>query len=1002
MRIAQNLWSRRELRPRENPRIARDLDSPAMAGGARGPSGSHVVAGLLERERELAVLLGAIDAAATGAGSVVLLEGAAGIGKSRLLAEVADRSHERIRIVAVQCHELEASLPWWLARSILGPLLDELPPGRRRRTLERAGGEPLELLVSGRRLPEGASDPAQQLGRAHALTWLLSDLAEHSPLALLVDDLHWADEPSQDFLAYLAGRVQALPIALILAQRPPQPGQPAELLGRLTSVSGVETLELAALTGDGVAELARAELDDVSPEVQATLLRTTGGNPLYVRELSRALAATRAEGLPLDAEAVRAAAPSGVIRSVTVRVTRLGADAVALAEAVAVLGSGAGLGSATELAGIDDTRAAAALQRLAAEQILLGELPLRFVHPVIATAVDQGMGVARRSALHLRAAHLLSRDGCDLARVAVHLAGAPSCGDPWVVETLREAAARAVAQGASALAVRYLLRALDEPPPVKARGELLAELGCAEAVLGSPQAPEHLEAALALIEAPERRARLQLELGRSRLFSGDPLRARKAFEEGEAVLGEPESELGRELRAAWWMVAMLDRGANQQALAREIADVEASPAPLSRGQRQLLAQLAQQRAFAGRPPDELRALALRAWSDGALLREETSDGLAWPLVTGTLLVADELELEVEICDAVLADARGRGSPMGFATASYCRAWPLLYRGQVVDAAADAQAALDARRDGWRAYLGCATAIFAAAMLEQGSPGAARTALAEALDDAQLRLSSEFCITVWADGLVLLAEDRPLDALQTLLRAGEGVMAIGIDPAGMIAWRSDASIAAARAGESERAAALAQEALTAAAAGGVPRAIAAALRARSRLEPVEEAIRTLGAAAKALDSSPPRLETAHVLVELGSALRRANQRVAARRPLTEGLGLARWGGVRPLVATAEAELAATGVRAEPAPPGDEARLTPSERRVALLAAQGHSNREIAQMLFVTVKAVEYHLGNTYGKLGILRRGQLSAALSAMDGPREPDRAVVAGGTLRTAG
>jgi DNA-binding CsgD family transcriptional regulator len=141
--------------------------------------------------------------------------------------------------------------------------------------------------------------------------------------------------------------------------------------------------------------------------------------------------------------------------------------------------------------------------------------------------------------------------------------------------------------------------------------------------------------------------------------------------------------------------------------------------------------------------------------------------------------------------------------------------------------------------------------------------------------------------------------------------------------------------------------------------------------------------------------PPRLERLHVLVELGSALRRANHRAEAQGVLQEGARLARAGGATRLAAFAAAELAAAGVRPERRSTAAVSALTPSEQRVARLAAEGHSNREIAQMLFVTVKAVEYHLGNTYNKLGIKRRGQLSGQLggtlpeAASERSREPD-------------
>jgi len=128
------------------------------------------------------------------------------------------------------------------------------------------------------------------------------------------------------------------------------------------------------------------------------------------------------------------------------------------------------------------------------------------------------------------------------------------------------------------------------------------------------------------------------------------------------------------------------------------------------------------------------------------------------------------------------------------------------------------------------------------------------------------------------------------------------------------------------------------------------------------------------------SSPPRLETVRALVELGAALRRANERAAARQPLQQAADLARAGGALALSELARLELSATGARPrrEALGSGPES-LTPSERRIAEMAAGGQSNRNIAGALFVTPKTVEYHLRNAYRKLEIESRRELAGVL-----------------------
>ena len=141
------------------------------------------------------------------------------------------------------------------------------------------------------------------------------------------------------------------------------------------------------------------------------------------------------------------------------------------------------------------------------------------------------------------------------------------------------------------------------------------------------------------------------------------------------------------------------------------------------------------------------------------------------------------------------------------------------------------------------------------------------------------------------------------------------------------------------------------------------------------------MRCLRESVAALDGSPALLERARSLAELGAALRRAGERAAARDPLARALELAVRCGARPLAARARDELKAAGARPRrPWRTGVDA-LTPSELRVARLAAEGRSNREIAGELYVTLKAIEGHLARAYAKLGIDGRGQLPRALGS---------------------
>jgi DNA-binding CsgD family transcriptional regulator len=173
--------------------------------------------------------------------------------------------------------------------------------------------------------------------------------------------------------------------------------------------------------------------------------------------------------------------------------------------------------------------------------------------------------------------------------------------------------------------------------------------------------------------------------------------------------------------------------------------------------------------------------------------------------------------------------------------------------------------------------------------------------------------------------------------------------------------------------------LAEEDLELARTWGAPRALGAALRVAGLMEGAGRGVALLEEAVEVLRASPARLEHAKARTELGAALRRLNRRSAAREQLRRAVELATICGAAPLAARAETELLATGARPRRIALSGVASLTPSERRVAEMAAQGPTNREIAQALFVTQRTVEVHLTSIYRKLAISSRSQLAGAL-----------------------
>ena len=192
-------------------------------------------AALLEREEELREVERAVATAREGAGRRVVAEGPAGIGKTRLLdAARAHAAEQGMALLSARASELDRSFPFGVVRQLLEPVLAGASGERRARLLR--GAARLAEPVLGAAVPGGEeSAPAQSLEQFHALYWLVANVAEEAPLALFVDDVHWADAGSQRFLEFLVPRLEGLPVLVALATRPAEPGADRRSIDALTT-----------------------------------------------------------------------------------------------------------------------------------------------------------------------------------------------------------------------------------------------------------------------------------------------------------------------------------------------------------------------------------------------------------------------------------------------------------------------------------------------------------------------------------------------------------------------------------------------------------------------------------------------------------------------------------------------------------------------------------------------------------------------------------------------
>jgi len=935
---------------------------------------------LLEREAELELVEHLLSQAPEGRGSLLLLEGPAGIGKTRLLSAARQRAEALgFDVFRARGGELERDFSHGVVRQLFEPRLARAGEDERARLLggaARLAAQLFEVADAG----EAQADEDASFAILHGLFWLTANLAEHAPALLAVDDLHWCDSPSLRFLSYLTRRLDGLPVVVAAAVRSGEPAVDAALLTDLGSEPLATVLRPAALSLDAVTQLLRTALDtEPVPEFLRAVYTACAGNPLLLSELVHELAA---EGIKPSASAaarVRELRPDALSRFVLQRLRRLGPAAEALARAVAILGE-CEVALASVLAGLGVDVAAAAAAALGRAEILRPHAPLGFVHPVLRTAVYADSSDPERALAHERAAELLATRGAGAQQVATHLLHVPASARVSVVATLREAARRAMAEGAAGAARAYLERALKEPPDAADRGDVLLELGAAELRSGRPAAAVHLEEAHALLQGSPRLGEAGLALAGAFYAEGRPYEAADSMRRTIELLDPSDPALVQRLEAELIQWARFDT--RLYPLARErLAGLAGRVREDSFGGRFLLALLASELARAGDSPHEARELVERALAGGLLLDDERWQ--AYGVAVAVLVTLDELDLALRHYAEWLELARHRRWPLAFALVSSLRALALLRRGDLVEAEADARTALDVTLPlaGKGHAHSFTVTILAEALAERGELADAMRTLDEAgiPDEAEPTFNTARGLDIRAR--LRIATGEAAQGLSDLLDVGQRLEALGVRNPSYAPWRSHAALALLQQGELDQARHLVSEEVELARHWGAPRPLGAALRAAGLVEGGADGLALLRESADVLAGSQAVLERAKSLTELGAARRRANQRAEARGFLREGLELAERCRAAPVAERAHAELLATGARPRRLVRTGVDSLTPSERRVAQMAASGQTNREIAQALFVTPKTIEMHLSHAYGKLGIQARSQLSRTLGA---------------------
>ncbi|MCX4695015.1 AAA family ATPase [Streptomyces sp. NBC_01408] len=851
---------------------------------------------MIEREAELATVDEALDQLSgpgpDSGGALLAFSGPAGLGKTTLLAEVRRRAHTRsCTVLAARGGEQEQSQPFHVARQLIQPQLAGTSEVELRAAL--GGWYTIVGPALGLCAPEQGAPPDPQ-GLRDGLDWVLTHLVvKRAPVTLVLDDAHWADPESLGWLAAFTPRTEHLPLLLVVAYRPDELPAHADAFRTLPGRAGQRPLPLAPLTPAAVAALVREALGEHAEDAFChELWSVTTGNPFEAVELTakvrdKALAPVSASA-PLLRDLAAAQRGSGLVA----RLDRLGPSTVRFAWACAVLGTAIPRELAARVAALGTEEAADATGRLRDARILAAagaagaatgpdaaeepEAGLEFVHPLIATALYRSIPDALRVALHGKAAVAVVDAGLGSSAAARHLLETHPENDPWVVRTLREAAAENLRAGAPEAARRQLARALREPPDFDERAAVLYELGCASLLTEPANTVNHLRAALAEpVEDPALRQGIVIRLAQVLAHSDHLAEASEALAREIPYTADVRARLRLQSEQFMW-------------------DAFNAAEPDSPARSRRLARLADR--LTGRDLTERYIIGLRAWDAclrgepvevvlhhaGRTLRQVFSwahedRGFEVPVLTAMAhMYADRPWRAEQLFHAGTAEFERqgwRGAHLSFAYS--LRAYVRYRRGRLVEAEELARAGLRlAERVGRRTPVHWyAIAILVTTLLARGRADEAWELAQEHEYRAPFPAAVVFpdSQTVYAE--LLLARGDTKGATAELEAVDRRLTPRGIQNPAWCPWQQHLARAVS-AQDPDRARALAGDAVRRARAFGTASGIGQALRVAAEVAAPEDRVELLREAVALLAASPAGYELARAQAALGATLRDA--------------------------------------------------------------------------------------------------------------------------------
>ncbi|RKN41214.1 helix-turn-helix transcriptional regulator [Streptomyces hoynatensis] len=922
---------------------------------------------LFDRDNELDILAELLSESLGGSGRIAVICGATGLGKTALIKAFVEDAASRSGAVVLSAaaSRAERTLPLGVVSQLLHGA-DGIPPG----TAERIARQ-LDHEVRSAGAPDAAPGLADHVTAPllHGLCNDLLGLAQEAPLIVVVDDAQHTDALSLRCLAQLMRRSSAARILALFTQSTELDQSHAVLQAEILHRPGCRYLRLAPLSRAGVHEMLSRTLglprDHGLAEAYHQL---SGGNPLLLQALvdDHRLGARPGAAGPVTGQVYE--------QAVLACLYRCGADVLRVAQALAVLGEDATPALLELCAKPGSGSADQAIRILGTTGLLAGE---GFRDPAIREAVLTGMPRHERSQLQSRVAEALYGAGAPAGVVAGHLVDCEAPQGPWVVGVLREAAEAALAEGDPTFAIRCLRLAHAECSDEQERVELMSMMTSAQWQLNPLSIGSHLPQLTDAIReghlvGPRAITPVNYLLWHGRLDEATEalthLRENASATEADADI---ESALDVQL-------TRLSLPFTYPELARRLEGTRrAGPSPLPEGKADPLhpAAAALDAILNHRPHDDTPAAKAQRVLEGVPLDNVSLAPLLSALVT--LLHLDRLDDAAAWCDSFIKEAGVRATPTWHALFCALRGQISLHQGDLRAAAGHASTALTIiPPKGWGVVIGVPLSCLVMTATGMGRHEEAAEHLKVPVPEALFHTTLGL-LYLRARGRHHLALGRRQAARADFQACGRLMSRWELDRPVLIPWRTELAHCHLEQNEVAEARRLALEQLGLL--GDAPSRIRGiTLRTLAAASPPRERLGLLREAAEALQHAGDQWELAQVLAEQSRTLAALSEHAQARVVARRAHRLAQACGAEPLLRALNGQ-AAEGP--QPAAAEELAELSDAERRVASLAAQGHTNRQIATKLFITVSTVEQHLTHVYRKLNVKRRTDLPLSLHA---------------------